>query len=138
MADAEDVVQEAFVRFWRGQRGLSGEPLALLLTSVRRAALDTARSRSRRASREASAAAGADVPLFEPLGEGDDRRIVIEAALARLPREQREVLALKIWGGLTFAEIAEQLGIPPNTAASRYRYALGALRRELTAANCHG
>jgi RNA polymerase sigma-70 factor (ECF subfamily) len=42
------------------------------------------------------------------------------------------VLALKIWGGLTFAQIAAQLGIPPYTAASRYRYALAALRRDLT------
>ena len=44
---------------------------------------------------------------------------------------QREVLALKIWGDLTFAQIAAQLDIPPDTAASRYRYALTALRKEL-------
>jgi RNA polymerase sigma-70 factor (ECF subfamily) len=136
MADAQDVVQDAFVRFWRRQRGLSGEPLALLLTSVRRAGLDISRRRVRRAAREAGALA--DAPLFEPLPDGDDRRVAIEAALGRLPLEQREVLALKIWGGLTFAQIAGQLGIPANTAASRYRYALGALRRELTAADCHG
>jgi len=138
MADAEDVVQEAFVRFWKHQRGLSGEPLALLLTSVRRAALDSARSRGRRADREARSVDASDGPLFEPLAEGDDRRVAIESALGRLPPEQREVLALKIWSGLTFAEIAEQLGIPANTAASRYRYALEGLRGELTAADCHG
>jgi RNA polymerase sigma-70 factor (ECF subfamily) len=45
---------------------------------------------------------------------------------------------LKIWGELTFDEIARQLGIPLNTAASRYRYALAALRKELTATDCHG
>jgi RNA polymerase sigma-70 factor (ECF subfamily) len=140
MADAEDVVQEAFIRFWRRQRGLSGEPLALLLTSVRRAGLDIARRRVRREAREKSAMAedSGPNPLFEPLPDGDDRRIAIESALGRLAPEQREVLALKIWGELTFAEIAGQLGIPPNTAASRYRYALAALRRELTAAGCHG
>jgi RNA polymerase sigma-70 factor (ECF subfamily) len=137
-ADAEDVVQDAFVRFWRRQRGLSGEPLALLLTSVRRAGLDVSRRRARRAAREAGVPAGDPAPLFEPLSEGDDRRTAIESALGRLPLEQREVLALKIWGGLTFAQVAGQLGIPPNTAASRYRYALAALRRELTAADCHG
>jgi RNA polymerase sigma-70 factor (ECF subfamily) len=48
------------------------------------------------------------------------------------------VLVLKIWGELTFAHIATQLGISPNTAASRYRYALTALRHELTETNCHG
>ena len=49
----------------------------------------------------------------------------------QLPEEQREVLVLKIWSDFTFAEIAEQLAISPNTAASRYRYALTALRRIL-------
>jgi RNA polymerase sigma-70 factor (ECF subfamily) len=140
MADAEDVVQEAFIRFWRHQRGLSSEPLALLLTSVRRSGLDIARRRIRREVREASSMAegsGPD-PLFKLLAEGDDRRIAIESALGRLSPEQREVLVLKIWGELTFAQIAGQLGIPPNTAASRYRYALAALRRELTAADWHG
>jgi RNA polymerase sigma-70 factor (ECF subfamily) len=48
------------------------------------------------------------------------------------------VLVLKIWGELTFEQIATELEIPPNTAASRYRYALAALRKELTAADCHG
>ncbi|HTZ19788.1 MAG TPA: RNA polymerase sigma factor [Opitutaceae bacterium] len=135
LADAEDVVQEAFVRFWTHQRGLGGEPLALLLTSVRRAACDRARGESRRLAREGKLA-GADLEdgvLFEPLPEGDDRRAEIEAALRRLPCEQREVLVLKIWGELTFEEIAGQLDIPASTAASRYRYALGSLRKELAA-----
>ena len=38
---------------------------------------------------------------------------------------------MKIWGGLTFPQIAEAAGISPNTAASRYRYALAALREQL-------
>jgi len=140
LADAEDVVQEAFVRFWRHQRGLGGEPQALLFTSVRRAAIDLARRNSRRSAREEQADGGLEStePLFETPLEGDDRREAIETALRRLPAEQREVLVLKIWGELTFEQIAAQLGIPPNTAASRYRYALGALREALTAADCHG
>jgi RNA polymerase sigma-70 factor (ECF subfamily) len=48
-----------------------------------------------------------------------------------LPDEQREVLVLKIWNDLTFAEIGSVLEISQNTAASRYRYALGALRKTL-------
>lgn len=142
LADAEDVVQDAFVRFWRNQRSLGGEPLALLLTSVRRAAVDLGRRESRRVVREGrlgpDESEGADEPLFEALADGDDRRRAIEAVLQRLPAEQREVLVLKIWGERSFAEIAGQLGIPPNTAASRYRYALAALRRELNAFPCHG
>jgi RNA polymerase sigma-70 factor (ECF subfamily) len=139
-ADAEDVVQEAFVRFWRHQRHLPGEPMALLVTSMRRAAIDLARREKRRTAREQWADDGrADpAPFFEIPLEGDDRRAVIATALRELPDEQREVLVLKIWGDLTFDQVAEQLDIPPNTAASRYRYALAALRRELTAADCHG
>jgi RNA polymerase sigma-70 factor (ECF subfamily) len=128
-ADADDVVQEAFVRYWRHQRHLGGEPLPLLLTSVRRAAIDLARAHSRRLAREELAEADNDSPLFEP----DERSAGMESALQRLPPAQREVLALKIWGGLTFAQIAAQLDIPPDTAASRYRYALSALRKDLSA-----
>jgi RNA polymerase sigma-70 factor (ECF subfamily) len=51
--------------------------------------------------------------------------------LASLPLEQREVITLKIDGGLTFAQIAEILHVNPNTAASRYRYAMEKLRRFL-------
>lgn len=142
MADAEDVVQEAFVRYWRHQRELPGDPQALLVTSVRRAALDLGRREGRRVVRESRAAedSGSAEGLFEPSRNGgaeDDRRREIEAALERLPAEQREVLVLKIWQELTFEQIGGLLEISPNTAASRYRYALGALRRELTPL-CHG
>ena len=138
--DAEDVVQEAFVRFWRHQRHLPGEPMALLVTSVRRAAFDLARRDLRRATREERIASdsGDNEPVFAPALDDDDRRQAIETALRRLPAEQREVLVLKIWGELTFEQIATQLRIPPNTAASRYRYALAALREALSAADCHG
>ncbi|HEY0548818.1 MAG TPA: sigma factor-like helix-turn-helix DNA-binding protein, partial [Verrucomicrobiae bacterium] len=48
-----------------------------------------------------------------------------------LPTEQRAVAHLKLWEGLTFEVIAETLGISPNTAASRYRYAIDKLRERL-------
>lgn len=140
VADAEDVVQEAFVRFWRHQRDLPGEPMALLVTSVRRAAFDLARRDGRRAAREERAHEGSDHhgPVFHASLERDERRAAIEDALQRIPPEQREVLVLKIWGELTFEQISTELGLSPNTAASRYRYALAALRQELTGADCHG
>ena len=49
--------------------------------------------------------------------------------MTKLPQIYREVLTLKVWGDLTFAEIAQSLRIPPNTAASRYRYGLQELRK---------
>src|SRR2546430_13948337 len=74
VADAEDVVQEAFVRFWRHQRMLPGEPMALLVTSVRRAAFDLARRDGRRVQREERVADAPEERLawFEPRLEADE------------------------------------------------------------------
>ena len=119
---------------------LPGEPMALLVTSVRRAAFDLARRNVRRAARADPTIESVEVlpSAFQSSLEGDERRAAIEGALHRIPEEQREVLVLKIWGELTFEQIGRELGLSPNTAASRYRYALAALRQELAAADCHG
>jgi len=69
-------------------------------------------------------------PMFEI--EDESQRALV-AALDLLPRKQREVLVMKIWNELTFAEIASALEISQNTAASRYRYALAALKKNLPA-----
>lgn len=127
VADAEDVVQEAFVRFWR--RDLSIRNRGLLYAAVRSAALDLIRRDSRRARRENEAFAEAErhvQPQFEQL---DDSQRELVHAVDRLPRDQREVIVMKIWNELTFAEIGETLGISQNTAASRYRYALANLKK---------
>jgi RNA polymerase sigma-70 factor (ECF subfamily) len=55
----------------------------------------------------------------------------VQRALQTLPFEQREVVALKVDAELTFAEIGEILGLSPNAAASRSRYALARLRAAL-------
>src|SRR5438046_2368432 len=127
--DAEDVVQEAFVRFWRRNLSIKNRPL--LYSAVRSAALDLIRRDSRRARREIEVFGEAERtvnPQFDGLDDGQ-RQLV--AALDRLPREQREVLVMKIWNELTFAEISSTLGISQNTAASRYRYALAGLKKAL-------
>jgi RNA polymerase sigma-70 factor (ECF subfamily) len=131
-ADADDVLQEAFIRFWKHQRHLPGDPNALVVTSIRRAALDLIRSSDRRTVREKAVAADADtVGWFEP--ESDPRLNALAESLGRLPEGQREVVVLKTWGELTFDQIGEQLAISPNTAASRWRYAMEALRRLISA-----
>jgi len=129
VADAEDIVQEAFVRFWRRQHPI--ENRALLFATVRSISLDMLRRDARRARREASAVAEADqstAPQFDPTTESQQ---ALSVAIDRLPAEQREVLVMKIWNELTFADIAEVVGISQNTAASRYRYALAALKKNL-------
>ena len=128
--DAEDIVQEAFVRFWRRRQGVA-EPLGFLYACVKHCALDRHRQRKRQSRREAAAARSESESFFCSRPEHDERGIAIETALRGLPEDQREVLVLKIWGGLTFPQIAGALQISANTAASRYRYALAGLREPL-------
>ena len=127
--DAEDVVQEAFVRFWRKQ--LSIQNRGLLFATVRSIALDAIRRDSRRARREAEVSADESESVQPAFHPADDAQAALIAAVDQLPVAQREVLAMKIWSELTFAEIAAALEISQNTAASRYRYALAALKKSL-------
>ena len=57
--------------------------------------------------------------------------VMLGQALRALPSKLREVIEVKIWGGLTFAQIAKKVGAPLNTVTSRYRYALAHLRRQV-------
>ncbi len=68
-----------------------------------------------------------------PDGPGFEDLDALRDAVAILSPERLEVVSLKLWRGLTFAEIGEALGISPNTAASRYRYALNDLRERMEA-----
>jgi len=128
-ADAEDIVQEAFVKFWRRNHNIDNR--ALLYATVRSIALDFIRRDSRRARRDAEAYSGTEQAVEPQFEIANESQRLLGGAVERLPREQREVLVMKIWNDLTFAEIAEALGISQNTAASRYRYALAALRKDL-------
>jgi RNA polymerase sigma-70 factor (ECF subfamily) len=135
-ADAEEAVQDGFVRFWRAWqdgRIKVKEPTGLLYLHVKRSALDRLRGNKRRTARHDKAAdiLYEEQPWFESTLDRDERRAALEQAMQTLPSEQREVLVMKIWGELTFREIGETLAIPQDTAASRYRYALKALGRNL-------
>ena len=136
LADAEEAVQDGFVRFWRAAqdgRIRAVKSPGLLFTYVRRSALDLVRSSNRRAVREEKAAETLydRQPTFESGLEKEERRVAIEKALAELPGEQREAVVMRIWGELSFRQIGDVLGVPLHTVASRYRYALRALRRRL-------
>jgi len=127
--DAQDLVQEAVVECWRRQ-AIGAPPAAgLVFATIRRRAIDLGRSADRRAGREAAAARESPDGWFDSSLEERERDQLIQEAMNALPDIYREVLTLKVWGELTFAEIADILEIPPNTAASRYRYGLAELRK---------
>lgn len=130
-ADAQDLVQEAVVEAWQRQADGAPPPLALVFATIRRRAMDWGRSQDRRAAREAAAHAETAECWFDSGLEDRELALLIEEAMRKLQEIYREVVTLKTWGGLTFAEIAEALEIPANTAASRYRYGLEELRKAL-------
>lgn len=134
LPDAEDTVHDVFVELARGRDRLAGiiDLDAYIFTMLRHAvsrrrrrrdvdrrAIDTVARQRAEAGRFTTQAA--ELP--------DD---ALTAAVAGLPPAQREVLALKIDGGLTFAEIAAVIGTSINTAASRYRYAIETIRSTIT------
>jgi len=133
-ADAEDVVQMAFVRWWRRFPEGDSAHIPLLYAAVRTIALDQRRSNTRRVSREAKsdiALPHENAPFFDPQPGQHEIISIVDEALRRLPGQQREVVTLKLWGGLTFNEIAAMTGESINTVAGRYRYALQTLQKKL-------
>ena len=131
-ADAEDVLQAALVRTWKTHEGAPDpQVVSLAYTNIRRCAIDLGRSNERRKRREEEYVRerGELVAWFE-LPEDDTAR-ALQVAMAKVPEKFREVITLKVWGDLTFDQIGKTLEISPNTAASRYRYGMEALRKSL-------
>ena len=124
-ADAQDVLQDALVEVWRRGGGRTPDH-ALVFATIRRRAIDLARRNDRREIREQAAPEWFHAPADEPAQDDE-----LERAVKDLPAHLREVVVLKTWSELTFQQIADTLGIPLNTAASRYRYALDHLRSAL-------
>ena len=133
-SDTRDLLQEIFVKLAREPKLLNGvrEERAFLIRLAHNAAIDLMRRRGTR-DRTKENFAAENISPFAPTSDPDEKvfREELAVALAELPAEQRAVVHLKLWEGLTFEEIAAVLNIPPNTAASRYRYGLDKLRGRL-------
>lgn len=148
--DAKDVFQDALVKLVDKVR--TGEFIGgqeawqpYLYTAIRRLAIDLSRRDDRRKRREDSVSADSETdqyeafhPWFEGEESDDETRGQLESRLKELPQKFSEVIIMKVWGERTFAEIGETLGISQNTAASRYRYGLEALRKSLSTARRRG
>jgi RNA polymerase sigma-70 factor (ECF subfamily) len=128
-ADAQDLVQEAVVEAWGRQHNGRPPPVGLVFATIRRRAIDHARSEDSRTGREDRVASDRPELWFDTGPEERERDRLLQEAMSKMLDIYREVVTLKVWGELTFAEIAEMLHIPQNTAASRYRYGLAELRR---------
>jgi RNA polymerase sigma-70 factor (ECF subfamily) len=133
-ADTRDLLQDIFVKLARDPELLASvrDEHAFLIRLAHNAAIDLIRRRSTRDKTREQFAAESISP-FAPASNPDEQtfRAVLAGALDELPPDQRAVVHLKLWEGLTFEQIAEALDIPLNTAASRYRYGLDKLRERL-------
>jgi RNA polymerase sigma-70 factor, ECF subfamily len=132
--DTRDVLQEIFIKLARQPNllGSARDERAFLLRLAHNAAIDLMRRRGTRA-RQHEQFGEEQISAFAPACDPDEAafRHELSAALGELPAEQRAVVHLKLWAGLTFEEIAATLEIPLNTAASRYRYGLDKMRVRL-------
>ncbi|HNQ72568.1 MAG TPA: RNA polymerase sigma factor [Verrucomicrobiota bacterium] len=133
-ADTRDVLQDVFVKLARQPERLAAvrDERGFLLRLAHNAAIDLMRRRGAR-DRKHEQFGTEQLPAFARTDDPDEAafRAELSAALGELPADQRAVVHLKLWEGLTFEQIAAALEIPLNTAASRYRYGLDKLRDRL-------
>ena len=133
-ADTHDLLQELFVKLARQPHVMQDvrEERGFLLRLVHNAAIDLIRRReARHKNYEQLASECATAFAATEHSDEDAFRQALSEALGSLPPEQRAVVHLKLWEGLTFEAIADVLDIPANTAASRYRYGVDKLRERL-------
>ena len=128
-ASAEDVVQEALTALLM-ERRKPDNPIAWMYRAVHNSAIDCARSTSRRRRREQTAAMTRQ-EWFESTADSALDAKVAEAALRQLPAENRQVVVMRIWGELGFAQIAQIMHLGVATVHERYVSALAQLRSAL-------
>ncbi len=140
-AEAEDVLQEAFVQIWKTAGSFDegrGRPLGWLIMLTRSRAIDRLRSRKTRSrvaesmAKDTSQMAGSTTPADEALASEAQR--TVRSALKSLPSEQRIPIEMAYFGGLTQFEIAQQLSQPLGTVKTRMRSGMMRLREQLGSA----
>lgn len=127
---ADDCVQEAFVELAR-QRALPEHVVGWLYRVVKNRALNAARGERRRRDRETQWFARRFVAGSQPATFDRGDSPAMEDALGLLEAAQREIIVMRIWGGLTFEEIASAFSVAVSTAHRQYFQALEKLRQIL-------
>jgi RNA polymerase sigma-70 factor (ECF subfamily) len=142
LCDAQEVLQEAFLRAWQGRERLRAarDPKAWVFVLTMNLARDLRRHARRRESTSALTETKAmELSTREPgpheLLLGREALGRARVAIAALAEEDKEVFLLRTSAGLSFEGIATALGIPVGTAKTRMRRALHRLRRELAASD---
>jgi RNA polymerase sigma-70 factor (ECF subfamily) len=135
---AEDLVQETFLRVWNRAHAFDGERGAMgpwLLTVARNRAIDYIRSAAARMDRNATELEEREHPSTFVNAERDmvnfDQGRIIRGALAKLNENQKKVIVLAYYEGLSQTEMADKLGQPLGTVKTWVRSALKKLREEL-------
>jgi len=133
--DTRDILREIFIRLAKDPQLLNGvaAPRPYLFRMAHRLVIDRYRREQTRQQYDDRAYQERESSI-QPEPTVDDLVWVqktLTNSLDALPPEQKAVVVLKVWEEMTFAQIAEVLEIPANTAASRYRYALDKMRDEL-------
>ena len=130
-ADAEDAVQDVFVQAFRdrAKRLQITEVRPYLFRMVRNRCTDLLRSRSRRSGEPAEDPAAPGDTLSEVLAREEASRFA--RLLSRIPESEAEVVRLRAWSELSFAEVAVAVGAGVPTVKSRFRYGIDKLRRLL-------
>ena len=134
---AEDVTQEVFLSLWERPEAFEparGRLRTFLGTLAHRRAVDVVRreeARRRRAARDAATAT--PIPDVGELAMAIVTAEQVRAEVSRLPDEQRAAIELAYFGGRTYRQVAEELGIPEGTAKSRMRLGLGRIATALEA-----
>jgi RNA polymerase sigma-70 factor (ECF subfamily) len=136
--DAEEVTLDVFMKAWRNAGTYSaerGSVMAWLLMMARSMAIDRIRNRKAQPKVTDLPEDWPDPPAPEASPEEQTAfaqwRRRVQTALAELPREQRQALALAFFSGLSHAELAERLGQPLGTVKTRIRLGLLRLRKSL-------
>jgi RNA polymerase sigma-70 factor, ECF subfamily len=135
---AEDIVQDAFLSLWRSGSGYDrarGSVRSWVLSAVHNRAVDALRRTGAKAGRDVSDEGIAErLPARDATDAEVERREEsrrVRSALDELPDDQRQVIELAYFGGLSHSQIAEMLDLPPGTVKGRMRLGLTKMRSAL-------